>query len=147
MPLLPAITTLADACGAWLADMAADVAAPGRTVVLHCDFTGEHPIVQRRGGAWVLTGLVDFADGMLGRPEYEFGSPSVYLTALRRAETREMLLGAGYPAAALTRDLSRRLAAFTMLHRFFDLRWTLSGILAGTAISSPEDLREALFPL
>ncbi len=138
---------LAEACGAWLSDQAAEVAAPGRTVVLHCDFTGEHPIVQRRGDGWVLTGLVDFADGMLGRPEYEFGSPSVYLTALRRDETREMLKGAGYPAAALTRDLSRRLAAFTMLHRFFNLKWTLATVLAGAPIATPEDLREALFPM
>lgn len=138
---------LAEACAAWIADMAADVASPGRTVVLHCDFTGEHPLVQRRRGEWTLTGLVDFADGMLGRPEYEFGSPSVYLTALRRAETREMLLGAGYPAVTLTRDLSRRLVAFTMLHRFFNLKWTLGSILAGAKIETPEDLREALFPV
>jgi hygromycin-B 7''-O-kinase len=49
-------------------------------VLLHTEVMREHLLVERREGAWHLSGLVDFEPAMLGAPEYELAAVGIFLT-------------------------------------------------------------------
>jgi hygromycin-B 7''-O-kinase len=93
-----------------------DIAA--RSVLLHADITDEHVRVAHRGGRWLITGLIDFADAMLGAPLYEFAAPAVFMTQRQPDAQRGLLRGYGIEEQAWSGELARRLTAFVLLHRF-----------------------------
>lgn len=98
---------------------AADFALlPGHTpVLLHADVTDEHILLEKRDGCWHITGLIDFADAMVGHAAYDLLAPVVTLGMNRNAR-RHLLLGFDVPESALTPGLSHALCALTVLHRF-----------------------------
>lgn len=118
---------------------------PGQDdVFLHADITDEHVLVAERGGRWVITGLIDFADAMLGQPLYEFAAPAVFLTQRKPWAQRALLRGYGFGDADLTEDLARRLTAYVLLHRFGKLREMLR-FCPAPAPTTVAELQEALF--
>jgi hygromycin-B 7''-O-kinase len=89
-------------------------------VLLHADLNPEHLFCEQSQAGWRITGLIDFGDAMLGHPYYEFVDPGFILKnspPLRRS----MLLAYGMAPYQLDENLSRRLLAFTLLHRFATL--------------------------
>jgi hygromycin-B 7''-O-kinase len=115
----------AGASEAWQAEIARYVQSvpvldePGSLpVLLHADLTDEHLMVAQQGGAWRVTGIIDWADAMLGQPLYEFSAPLVFLTQRQPWAQRAILRGYGFSDAELTPDLARRLTAYALLHRF-----------------------------
>jgi hygromycin-B 7''-O-kinase len=111
----------------WLAESVAflrdlpPLIEPGfQPVLLHADLNPEHIFCERGPGGWQITGVIDFGDAMLGHPFYEFVAPGFMLgfsVQLRRA----MLLAYGIQPDELICELSRRLMAYTLLHRFANL--------------------------
>lgn len=90
-------------------------AAPSREVLLHADVTDEHVFLERRDGAWHVTGLIDFGDAALGDPEYEFAAPLVFLAQRRPAVQRALLEGHGLAPDA---ERGQRLLRWCLLHRY-----------------------------
>jgi hygromycin-B 7''-O-kinase len=82
----------------------------------------EHVLVERSGGAWSLSGLVDFEPSMTGLAEYDFCAVGIFLTRGHRDLFRDFLLGYGYADADLTDQLSRRIMALLLLHRYGNVK-------------------------
>lgn len=106
----------------------APLLAENRAVLLNADFTGEHLVVAERNGALHLTGLLDFADAMIGAPTYDFVAPGIDVMAGDGESQRALLKGYGLAADA-DGMLRHRLMLWTLLHRFADVNQLLS--LAG----------------
>lgn len=94
-------------------------------VFLHADITDEHVLVKEQGGRWTVTGIIDFADAMIGQPLYEFAAPAVFLTQRQPWAQRALLRGYGFAEAELTETLAQRLTAYVLLHRYGNLVNTL----------------------
>ncbi len=90
----------------------------GQDVFLHSDITDQHVLVVKQGGRWRITGLIDFADAMLGRPLYEFAAPAVFLTQRKPWAQRALLRGYGFRDDELGPELAKRLTAYVVLHRY-----------------------------
>ena len=87
-----------------------------RPVLLHADLTEDHPLVLAEGGAWRLSGLLDWADAEVGDPLYEWVALYFGFCGREAALFRACL--AGYDPAGGRWPDRRRLLAFTLLHRF-----------------------------
>ena len=95
---------------------------PDLPVLLHTELRREHLLVTRsRGGAWRLSGLVDFDHALRGAREYEFAAAGVYLARGDSRFLRRVLTGYGYTDGQLDRDLRRRLLAWAILHKYSNL--------------------------
>jgi len=113
-------------------------------VLLSADVTDEHILVSKRGERWELTGYIDFGDAMLGHPYYEFVAPGCCITHSSPRLRRAMLLGYGFSEDQLDEQLSERLMAYTLVHRFIDIPYLLS-LFEAQPITSLHDLQKALW--
>jgi hygromycin-B 7''-O-kinase len=112
-----------DQIDAYLASVAL---APGaRRALLHTEIMREHLLVQHRPEGFRLSGLFDFEPAMRGAPEYELASIGVFVSCGDARFLRTLLRAYGYRDAELDRELSRRLLAFALLHRYSHLGWYL----------------------
>ena len=117
-----------------------------RPRLLHADLTADHLLLGERGGRWAMTGLIDWADAMVGDPYYEW--VALWFDLCRREARLFRAFWRGYDPAGEWQPLStQRLLAFTMLHRFG------TGILndamppsAQRRVASVVELCAALFP-
>ncbi|WP_432537289.1 phosphotransferase family protein [Kineococcus arenarius] len=88
-------------------------------VLLHTEVMPANLLAaQDEGGRWSLCGLCDFEPAMRGTPEYDLVAVAIFIAEGDPTILREALLAYGYEAAQLDDDLSRRLLAWTLLHRF-----------------------------
>jgi hygromycin-B 7''-O-kinase len=104
-----------------------EVALPNRTpVLLHTEVMREHLLVtEDHGGAWRLSGLIDFEPAMRGDREYEWAAVGVFVADGDGAFLGRALTAYGYPSDRLDRTLRRRLLAWMLLHRYSHLPWYL----------------------
>lgn len=114
----------------WLAQIPAFLAtAPlptrAQPVLLHTEVMREHLLVEEGPRGFTFSGLFDFEPAMRGAPEYELASVGVFVSCGDAHLLRRLLLAYGYAPAALDQDLSRRLLAYALLHRYSNLRWYL----------------------
>ena len=65
--------------------------------------------------------MCDFEPAMRGHHEYELVAIAVFMAEGDPTVLREALIAYGYDAAQLDEALSRRLLAWTLLHRFGDV--------------------------
>lgn len=117
-----------------------------RPAIVSGDVHDYHLLVEERGGRWKLTGLFDFDDARLGFEEYDLATPGLFMMAGRAPILRMFLDAYGYPSSMLDRHLSRRLLAYTLLHRYRELSWILEEIVSG-APTTLEGLAERIIPL
>ncbi len=99
-------------------------AAPldGEALFLHADATPGNLLVRNVGGAWHLSGLVDFGDATVGRREYDLLVPALFLARGDAARMAALLVGGyGYAAADLDAVWRRRMTALSLIHRFNDM--------------------------
>ena len=115
-----------------------------RPSIVSGDVHDYHLLVTERRDRWQLAGLFDFDDARIGFHEYDLATPGPFMMAGREALLRTFLLAYGYPRSALDQRLSRRLLAYTLLHRYRPLAWLLEDIAPG-AHSTLEGLAEAIF--
>jgi hygromycin-B 7''-O-kinase len=104
-----------------------EVALPNRApVLLHTEVMREHLLgTQGAGGAWRMSGLIDFEPAMRGDREYEWAAVAVFVAAGDGPFLGRTLTAYGYPRDRLGRTLRRRLLAWTLLHRYSNLAWYL----------------------
>jgi hygromycin-B 7''-O-kinase len=112
----------------------------GRPVLLHTEIMRAHVFAVRDAAGWSLSGVVDFEPAMLGAAEYEFASVGVFLTCGSGPALRALLLAYGYGESDLGLPLQRRLLAYTLLHRYSNLRWYLDRLPVGDGISTLDAL-------
>ncbi|WP_432540681.1 phosphotransferase family protein [Kineococcus sp. SYSU DK002] len=95
---------------------------PGPRVLLHTEIMPANLLaVPDADGRWSLSGLCDAEPAMRGHHEYDLVALAVFLTGGDRTALREALTAYGYDATELDEDLSHRLLAWTLLHRFGDV--------------------------
>lgn len=114
---------------AWLSQIPAymdgvpmDFHDAGRMVPLHTELMQEHLFIERRGDDWTVSGLIDFEPSMIGLREYEFCAVGLFITRGDRDLFRLFLTSYGYTDAELTSELSRRIMALLLLHRYGNIR-------------------------
>jgi hygromycin-B 7''-O-kinase len=93
----------------------------GAPVLLHTEIMRQHLLVSADGGRPRLSGLFDFEPAMLRASEYEFASVGVFVSQGDNRFLRRVLTAYGYTRDELGRDLSRRLLAWALLHRYSNL--------------------------
>ncbi len=99
----------------------------GPPVLLHTEVMREHLLVtEGHGGAWRLSGLIDFEPAMRGDREYEWAAFGAFVAEGDGAFLGRTLTAYGYPRDQLDRTLRRRLLAWLLLHRYSNLAWYLS---------------------
>ncbi len=115
---------------------------PGAHVFLHTEVMREHLLVERREGAWQLSGLVDFEPAMIGAAEYEFAAVGVFVSCAEPG-----LLGALLDAygADLDDEFPLRVMAYALLHRYSNLRWYLERLPVADEIGDLEALARRWF--
>ena len=117
-----------------------------RRALLHTEVMRHHLLAERRAGVWELTGLFDFEPAMVGDPEYELGSVGIFVTDGSPALFRAFLRGYGWARAEWGPALQRRTLAYTLLHRYSNLRWYLE-ILPPRSAATLDALAAEWFPL
>jgi len=96
----------------------------GTPVLLHTEVMRQHLLVtESPGGAWELSGLIDFEPAMRGEREYEFVAVGVFVAEGDARFLARTLTAYGYHHDQLGPDLRRRLLAWGILHRYSNLRW------------------------
>jgi hygromycin-B 7''-O-kinase len=115
-------------------------------VLLHTEVLDEHVLVVEEGGVWRPSALIDFADGRVGHPFYEFGALIEFIFKGEPGCLRACLEAYGTPPDAFTDDLENELLAWYLLHQFGDLA-RLTGVAGDPEPKSLEALRERLFNL
>ncbi|WP_197042858.1 phosphotransferase family protein [Microbispora rosea] len=103
---------------------------PSAPVLLHTEVMREHLRVVRDGDGWRLSGLFDFEPAMRGAREYEFASVGLFFSCAEPDILRRLLLAYGYRECDLGEELSRRLLAYALLHRYSSLAWYLTRLPA-----------------
>jgi len=104
---------------ALLAEVADELLCTQPQVPLHCDLTADHLLVERRGGRWTLSGLIDFGDADVGHADYEWIALHLDAFACEAELMRRFLEAYGYDG--LDDRFARRMTAYSLLHRFADL--------------------------
>ena len=119
-----------------------DLHDPLRLVPLHTELMQEHILVKKIGTQWTLSGLVDFEPSMVGHVEYEFCSVGLFLTRGNRNLFRLFLSSYGYRGADLTDQLSRRIMALMLLHRYSNLKRFFTLLPAGAEFTNLSQLEQ-----
>jgi len=78
-------------------------------------------VTQDDAGNWRLSGVFDFEQALRGSNEYEFVAIAVFLAEGHPHTLHRALTAYGYTESRLDHVLSRRLMAWTLLHRHSNL--------------------------
>lgn len=85
--------------------------------LLNGDLTEDHVLLDHAEGRWRISGLLDFADALVGPPAYEW--VALWFGALDRDRAGLRRFMAAYaPDVSFDAALGRRALAFTFLHEF-----------------------------
>jgi len=84
---------------------------------LHTELLDTHLFVEHVGGRIVLSGLIDFADGMIGAPSYEVAGVVEFIFKAEAGLLTRCLESAGWRNRRDTAE-AERLFACSLLHRF-----------------------------
>jgi hygromycin-B 7''-O-kinase len=122
------------------------LALPGDRL-LHADLHYEHVFLRREDDSWRLGGIIDFADAMAGAAEYEFIVPALWLFRGDRNALRSMFEAYGYAPSEIDRELSGRMLAWSLVHRFMRFNQCFRKELEDGGLDSLEMLAERVMPL
>jgi len=111
-------------------------------VLLHTEVMREHLLVERREGAWHISGLIDFEPAMLGAREYELAAVGIFLTCAEPGLLRVLLDAYG---AEADDELPLRIMAYALLHRYSNLRWYLERLPVPDDVGDLESLARRWF--
>jgi hygromycin-B 7''-O-kinase len=89
-------------------------------VILTGEYIPQNFLLSCEGGAWRLSGLIDFGDVMTGWGEYDLLGPSAFMSAGMPRRVQSLFEGYGYSKADIDFVLKRRLMALLFLHRASD---------------------------
>lgn len=91
--------------------------------IISGDIHQYHLLATQENGHWRLTGLFDFDDALLGFHEYNLAAAGLFMMAGRPTLLRRFFLAYGYKEADINEQLSQRLLAYTLLHRYRPFNW------------------------
>ena len=114
----------------------------GARVLLHTEVMRQHVLVERGKGAWHISGLIDFEPAMIGAPEYELSAVGIFLTCAEPGLLRALLDGYG---AEVDDELPLRIMAYSLLHRYSNLRWYLERLPVVDDVGDLESLARRWF--
>lgn len=114
----------------------------GRRALLHTEVMREHLLVEPAAESWRLSGLFDFEPAMVGAPEYELASVGIFVTCAQPGLLRLVLDAYGM---LVDTDLPLRIMAYTLLHRYSNLRWYLDRLPVPSDARSLEDIARSWF--
>jgi hygromycin-B 7''-O-kinase len=114
----------------YLSESGLDSTGPPRLAPLHTELMPQHVFVRRSGAQCTLSGLIDFEPSMVGSVEYEFCAVGLFLTPGDKDLFRIFLRSYGYKDPDLTEELSRRIMALMLLHRYGNLNRFLKNVPA-----------------
>lgn len=109
------------------------------------DFTPEHLLLSKKGNRWTTTGLIDFADSMIGQREYDLTGPVTFIIPGERLLLKRLLMSYGYESSSLTPGLSKQLMQLTLLHRFANFKLQIAAPDWEQKVNSLEDLEQFLW--
>ncbi len=110
-----------DAMARFLADTPSVYPQDSPSVSLHTELLDAHVFVSRDGGVCRVSGLIDFADGIRGKPDYEIAALVEFIFASGPGLLRECLRAYGWAEQRLNEDEGRRLLGCALLHRYSSL--------------------------
>lgn len=116
-------------------------------VILSADLHHYHLLAEPGDTGWQLCGFFDFDDARIGFYEYDFASAGLFMMLGRPDLLRAFLQSYGLPAADLNENLTRRLMAYTLLHRYRDLNWIIEDLVANSSITTLQELAQAIYGL
>lgn len=133
-----------DGCAALLKSRVKDE-SHGPLALLNGDVTADHVLVERRNGAWQISGLIDFADAVVGQVEYEW--IALWFDALNREPASMRACMAHYaPGFEIDERFCERAMACTLLHEFgAEIIKTTLERLGHPALSSIQELERLLW--
>ncbi len=114
--------------------------------VLHCDLNADHVLGHFKGGRWRPTGIIDFADAMVGDRVYELVALHIGLFRCDKGLLRLFLGEYGFDED-LRRDFVRRAMSMTVLHEFDVLSEVIGVFSAAERVASLEELAALLWDL
>ena len=99
---------------------------------LHTELMRDHVFVKNNQGKWSVSGLIDFEPSVVGSPEYDFASVGLFV-AMNETHLFKTFL-AGYGADLTDKNISKRVMAYTILHRYSNLKWYMSFMPKGNSL-------------
>ncbi len=93
----------------------------GPNVLAHADLTGDHLILARSGGSWVISGIIDVADAMIAPAGYDWVD-LWFWTFERDVDAMKAFMRAYDPTERMQEDFRRSCLAF-YLHSYRALGW------------------------
>ncbi len=93
-----------------------------KPVLLTGEYTPMNFMVKKIAEVWHIDGLFDFGDAMLGLAEYDLLGPGAFLIQGNPSLLREFLIAYGYSADQINQNLSHKLTALMLLHKYSHLR-------------------------
>lgn len=100
--------------------------APAPLVPLHTEILDQHVLLEERDGRWEIAAMLDFADGRLGHPDYEWAALVEFVFKGEPGALGACLRGYGWDDSECTPERSLQLVAWGLLHQFGDLRRALA---------------------
>jgi hygromycin-B 7''-O-kinase len=85
--------------------------------LLNGDFTEDHLLLEKRLGQWRISGLIDWADSLVGAVEYEWVALWFGLCGQDVLMFRD-IMKAYDPKRRLDRGFRNKMMAYTFIHRF-----------------------------
>ena len=138
---------LLDRIPAYLASALPLLSGSFEPVLLFSDVTDEHVLVSKTGGAWVMSGYVDFGDAMLGQRDYELVAPALDIALGDRGLLVTMLRASGYRDSEFTEAFRHRMMAYTLIHRYLRLSDVLEAVPQSRGARRPEELADLFWPV
>jgi len=118
-----------------------------RPAIVSGDIHQYHLLVVEAQGQWRLAGLFDFDDARIGFHEYDLAATALFLMHGRPQLLRTFLQAYGYAESDLNAALSRRLLAYTLLHRYRRFNWMREEVIADQTCTTFEQLATTIYPL
>ncbi len=107
---------------AYLIPIEQSLRAIEKPVLLTGEYTPMNFMVKKIAGVWHIDGLFDFGDAMLGLAEYDLLGPGAFLIQGDPILLREFLTAYGYSADQMNHNLSYKLTALMLLHKYSHLK-------------------------
>jgi hygromycin-B 7''-O-kinase len=114
-----------------------------RTAILHTELSPGEWFIEQRSGSWVLSGLFDFGDVLLG----DCRADSIWCVS-DLSLLKSYFSGYGHKDGLLSEDFACTMLAYALLHRYATLTWYFQnhlGILERAV--SLKDLALKCFPI
>lgn len=92
-----------------------------KPVLLTGEYTPMNFLVTQLDGVWHLSGLIDFGDTMLGHCQYDLLGPGAFLIQGNKELLSTFLSAYGYLPNELNSELSHKLTALMLLHKYSNL--------------------------